>query len=1022
MGNPATFRYCGGCGRSLGLPTSPLPSPAPGLRERRQLTVLFCDLVGSTQLSTRLDAEDLGDVIAQYFALCKSVFERHGGFVDGEQGDSLRVYFGYPHSRDDDARRAALAALDAVAEVRALGERLGARVGAGLEVHVGIDTGEAVVGEDAAGAAGPLVVGEVPNIARRLQEAAAAGTVLVGGNTHRLIASGFDCLPLESLVLKGLPQPLAAWRLVGDRGYAGAIELFGARALPPLLGRDAELALLEQRWSRAREGHGQVVLISGEPGIGKSRLAHAFVAALAHEPHSVHVLQCHEQYANSALYPAAELLERRLHFTRDDGASARRTKLDAAFGAGVLPEPSALACAAALLSLPADELPALPARRLRERTLEWLTLWLLGGTAARPAALVIEDAHWADATTLEFVAAAVSQVASRRAMLIVTCRPEFMPSWTLRSHISMMSLQRLSAAETLALVASIAGRLDAGLLKQIVARSDGVPLYAEELASMLVGSGADAAETASALPTSVPQTLRGSLTARLDHLKTAKPLAQMASVLGREFPYRLARLVSGQDDAELLVGLAELVRAELLFENTASPEPSYAFKHVLLQEAAYLSLLKAQRIELHARTAAALVEHFGELTAAHPEIVALHFAAAGRSAEAADGWHRAGVLALEASAYVEAVAHLRRALEQLAALPLGERSGGEVKCLITLGSALAETRGYASTEVEETFGRVYRVTEGLGDGDELYSALTGLHAFQQVRGQLRRAVASARRLVHLSSAGDDALRRAQAHRCLGWSLLCTGDFTGGEQHLQQALGLFDRLRVNEHSRLFGMHPWVAGFANSGLLQWFLGRPEQALARCREAQALARELRQPLAMAYALAVSAAVHTCRREPTATLELAREVTQIASGDAMPYWAAWVATLGGWALAGLGNYDEGLAQLREGLDRYRATGAQLFEPWSLGLLAEVHADAGKPDLALAAIESALASPLLADGYFYAAELYRMKGALLRATGTPAHEAEQFLRRALELARAQGARVFESRAAESLGAGATRA
>lgn len=1018
---PGWFRFCGACGAALtATPARRLRVPdAPRPRERRPLTVLFCDLAGSTSLSTRLDAEDFADLIGRYFVLCKAIFERHGGYVDREEGDCLRVYFGYPQAHDDDASNAARASLETVAAVRQLGRELGARAAGGLEVHIGIHTGEVVAGEldghDVRQI--PLVAGDVPNVAKRLEEQAAAGTVLLSAATHRLLRGGFVVEATGPLALKGVQQPVQAYRLSGH-GRTGAIEAFGARELGPLLGREQELAALGRCLAEADAGRGQAIVLGGEAGIGKSRLVHAFVASLAGE-RRLHVLQCEEQFSNTAFHPVVELLQEVLQLAHDDPAARREALLAEAFRSGALPDAAALPHVASLLGVAlgvalGGTAPVVTARLQRERMLEWLSGWLLGGgTAERAAILVVEDVHWADASTLEFLASAIARIADRPVLLLITCRREFTPPWPPQPHVTPLALNRLAAAEAALLVRNIARHVapPPAVLAQIAARSDGVPLYVEELTSMLLETGAFA-DAGDALPNAlaIPQTLRGSLMARLDHLRSAKPTAQVAAVLGREFSYRLVRLVSGLDDAALQAALSELIGAELLFQRSLQPELTYAFKHALIQEAAYLSLLRTRRTELHDRTARVLTDHFGEIAASQPEILAHHCASAGRSAEAVDHWHRAGTRALETSADVEAVGHLRRALRQLDAEPAGpERAAREVKCLITLGSALADMRGYAQPEVEETFGRVHKLCENMGDSDELYSTLTGLHAFYHVRGHLLRAIDTGRLLVRSAEAGGDALRRAQAHRCLGWSLFSVGQLEAGDRHLETALGLFDRMRAGEHSRLHGMHPWVAGFANRALLLWFAGKPDLALAHCEQACGLARELRQPLALAYALSVSAAVHVCRGEPEATLGLVREVTDLASDDRMPYWGAWTASLGAWALAGTGRRAEGLVALEAAIERYRATGAQLFEPWSLGLLADVLIAADEPQRALAAVDAALAVPLVADGYFYGAELYRLKGELLRAAGDN-DAGTAWLARALALARSQGARALEQR------------
>jgi len=1029
---PGGSRFCGQCGHELSAPSTghpegasaPLGEQVRGGRERRQLTVLFCDLVDSTLMSSRLDAEDFGDLIGEYFQRCKAAFERFGGYVDREEGDSLRVYFGYPLARDDDAHRAVRAALEVIDGVRQLGVELDRP----LEVHIGIHSGEVVAGEMAgpAGRPGPLVVGDVPNIAKRLEESAPRGAVYVGPSTYRLAESLFTWEGVGPLTLKGIPAPVSAYRAVRYRGMSRTIDLFDARVLTPMQDRREELALLQKRWASARRGRSQVVLVSGEPGIGKSRLVHAFVTALAGQTCTVLATQCQEQYVDSAWFPFVDLLKRQLGFDAERPASERAAELEAAFAAGRLPQPEALPLVAALLSLP----PVGPALNLwprlqRERTLDWLVHWILGGTSAKPLLLVLEDAHWADASTLDALALLMERATSRRALVLITYRPEFTPPWPLRSHMSQVSLSRLSAEETSEMVMSLAAgeTLPPGLLFPITTRSDGVPLFVEELTKMLLESVAKlerddaAALTNGARAVKIPETLRGSLVARLDHLGSAKGTAQIAAVLGREFSYKLIQAVSRHADNALLADLGQLIDAELLYQRGQPPTATYTFKHALVQEAAYLSLLKARRADYHERTARVLMREFPELAEAHPELVAQHCAEAGLVDEAVSHWHRAGERALEASADVEAVAHLRKALELLAASPREpKRIDGEVKCLVTLGSALMVVRGYGASEVEEAFARAYLLCEELGDHrNQLYKALTGLHTFYQVHGPLHRAVELAQRLVIIADETGDSLRRAQAHRCLGWSLFCSGSLQLGSDHLEIALGLFDQMRAQEHTRVHGADPQVLGFVNSALLACFVGRPDNALDRSERAIALARKLRQPLALAYALCMSAAVHCCRQDPERTLTLARDAMALSAEHALPYFAAWGSTLLGWALVHTGRHTDGLAALRKGLDDYRATGALLFEPSSLALLAESCLVAGLADEAREAVELAFKSPMFARDYFYSAELHRLRGRLIAKTGGDMAQAAACTRTALDLAQSQGAVALVERAEEQL-------
>lgn len=992
-----------------------------GQRERRQLTILFCDLAGSTALSARMDPEDFGELIAAYFGLCNTTFRRYRAYVDREEGDSLRVYFGYPSARDDDALRAVSAALEIVGAVAQLGARLGHR----LAVHIGVHTGEVVAGEaDADERPGPRVIGQAPNIAKRLQELAPPDGLYVSAATIRLVERHFEAEALGQVALKGLPQPVEVFRVISQRGPASTIEQFDGRALAPLVSRDQELSLLEHRWALACGGQAQVVLVKGEPGIGKSRLLHAFLSRPDRTNYRVLTTQCQEQFANSALYPLIDLLQRDLGLERERSTGEQAAALEAAVVSGRVSSPEALPLVGNLLALPvATPVAEDSARAQRERTLDWLVQWVLGADAGMPVALVIEDLHWADASTLDFLGLMLEQAHARRILILLTYRPEFVPPWPMRRHFNELALCRVSLSEALGMAQNIAGTtpLPDEILHRIAARSDGVPLFVEELTKMLLearGSGDWQSHPAQpdTAAVSIPETLRGSLTARLDYLSVAKSIAQLASVLGREFSYTLIRLVSDMDEDRLQEALAELVEAELLFQRGLPPNASFVFKHALVQEAAYLSLLKARRADYHLRAATVLVDRFGDLIERHPELAAHHYAAAGKAEHACDFWHRAGRRALEASADVEAAGHLRLSLRQLELLPNREEQvGREVNCLITLGSALTATCGYAATEVEEVFARAHTLCQSLGDIEQLYAALIGLHGFYQVRGSLRPAVALGEQLVAIAEERDDRLWRAQSHRCLGWSLFCNGQLAAGAEHLSIALALFDRLQAQEHVRTQGAHPWVVGFVNIALLEWFAGNADRAIERSRQGLDLARELQVPLPLAYALCMSAEVHCLRREPEPALALAGEAIELALKHGLPYWSSWGATLQGWALVHLGQHAAGLAALREGLDAYRATGAKLFEASSLALLAESYVTAGDTGRALETIEIALANPLLADGYFYTPELYRLHGELLCAAGGDVSLALLSTHKALELARAQGAAGVELRAAEQL-------
>lgn len=1029
------MRFCGQCGRALSIgAAAPVaarhgaPEAEVETRERRPLTIVFCDLVASTRLSALLDPEDFSTLIREYFRAAAETFERHGGHVDKEEGDLLRVYFGYPRAHDDDAVRAAHAALEVLKVVAALSPSLPLPSGDELQVRVGVHTGEAIVHE--AGQPrpphAPLVLGEAPNIAKRVQEAAAPGTVMIGETTRRIVERAFVCESTGRIRIAGLERHETVHRLLSRRGATRSIDGFATRSLAPLIGRSEELAILTRRWALAANGCGQVVLVSGEPGIGKSRLLHSFVSGLSAA--SAHVLsaQCLEPYANSALYPFFDLLRRELNLRRDEPLDDRLERVKKAIGAGRLPPSPSDNVLGSLVALSSLAIPADTSPRLhREQLLDWLARWILLSTADRPIVLLVEDTHWADASTMDLLVLLFERVASARALVLLSFRTGHESGWPMRAHFSQLALSRLAVHETRQLVRNIAGaeRFEESLVATIAARSDGVPLFVEELTRMLVDAGIQESPTSqpsgagAAGRVPIPETLRGSLAARLDQLGASKHVAQTAAVLGREFSHALLKHLIDVHERTLQQALSELVEAGLLFQREGESEVSYAFKHALIQEAAYASLLKPRRTELHGRTAMVLLEHFGDIAAQHPELVAHHFACAGRDVQAVEHWHRAGVRDVEASADVEALAHLRAALGQIerstARASLVER---EIECLVTLGSALTSVQGYAAAEVEHAFGRAHDLCARLPDKEPLYRALTGLHSFYQVRGPLSRAVELGERLLEIARDSSDVLRRAQAHRCLGWALFCCGRLVEGRTHLDAALGLFDDLRSNEHSRLYGAHPWVVGHVNSALLEWFAGRTALSFERSARAIELARALRRPLALAYALCMTAAVHCSRRDVRSTLAHANEVLELANRFTMPYWAAWARTLRGWALAHAGEPARGIAEMLEGLERYRATGARLFEPSTLGLLAECHSLAGNAAAARLAIDEALGSDIVAGGYFASPELLRISGEQLLIAGAGIDAAALPLRRAIELGLQQQAWSSLLRAARVLG------
>lgn len=1029
--NPPDARYCTRCGTAVA-PSVDAPqatdtvAASMGGLERRSVTIMFCDLVGSTALSGRLDPEDLGTVLLAYRETVSNTVRKFGGFVARYVGDSLLVYFGYPLAHDDDAVRALQAAMQIRTDLAQLSTRLADLAGGTLSVHIGIHTGEVIAGEFGSGAMreAAAVVGETPNIAARLQGVAGADEVIISHATHRLVQGRFVFEALPQLQLRGVDLPQSAYRLVANRPESAAADHWQQVSVSELLGREEELGLLAKRWRRVQDGDGQVALVSGEAGIGKTRLLQALATRIGPEAGASLTCQCSPYFTNSAFFPFADLVRRQLKLgaqpTQADIHAALAAELNARKVASrdALPLVAAMLAGAALPDATSERSP----QAQRDTFMEWLAAWLVA--SPHPLILIVEDLHWADASTLDFLGLLVDQIASSPVFLLLSFRSEFRPPWPIRSNMFHLTLGRLSSGDVRAIVDRLTeGKpLPATILAQVIEKTDGVPLFVEEFTKMVIEAGvletpAGGATASASRAIDVPDTLRGSLLARLDRQGEAKSVAQIAAVIDREISFRLLQAVCGLSDDVLKARAATLVDAELLLQRGVPPESHYTFKHSLIRDAAYQSLLKSSRAVYHRQTAEALLANFPALAEGHPEFVAHHFSKAGLSDRAFGYWRAAGMRALEASANVEASAHLAKALEEVASQPeSAAQAAREVELQIALGTALTAARGYGSTEVERTYARAYALCENLGDErQQLFAALSGLHSFYQVRGPLQRARDVALRLVRLAERSGDQSQLAQAHRRYGWSLFCSGQMREGKEHLDRALGLYDATRSSEHSIVYGAHPWIVGFVNSAWLEWVVGHPQVAIERSRTAVTLARELGRPLSLAYALCMSAAVHQCDADPQQTLELAANTVALARENSMPYWIAWGSVLEGWALVQLDQFDTGFKTLESGLRAYRDTGAELFRPYSLCLLAEACRAKGRVAEALDHLDEALASAAAQGVQFYTAEIHRLRGDLALDLGREPEVALAAYRESMALANAQGALAFELRAAASL-------
>jgi class 3 adenylate cyclase/predicted ATPase len=1005
-------------------PTAVVTVPAPGApaqvdAERRQLTVMFCDLVGSTALSTRHDPEDLRELIGDYHRAAAETVGRFDGFVAKYMGDGVLIYFGYPQAHEDDAERAVWAAL---AVIEAVG-RLPARED--LRVRVGIATGLAVVGdligEGAAQERG--VVGETPNLAARLQALATPNTLVIAEATRRQIGELFDLEDLGPQQLAGFAEPQRAWRVLGESGKVSRFEALRSGETP-LVGRDEEVELLRRRWEQAKSGEGRVVLISGEPGIGKSRLMAALSAHIETEPHTRLRYFCSPHHQDSALYPFIARLERAAGFARDDTVDAKLGKLRALLAPGTRDDDD-IALLSELLSLPssAADLNLSPQRK-REKLFEALLNQLEAEARRGPVLMVFEDAHWIDPTSRELLDLSVDRVRHLPVMLAITFRPEFQPLWGDRSYVMNLALNRLGERDGEALVHKLAGNaaLTAEIVAEIVERTDGVPLFVEELTKAVLESAGQSDQVAAVLGAaslaahSVPATLHASLMARLDRLgPVPKETAQIGAVLGREFSYELIERVAHRPERELRAALGQLRDAGLLFCRGTAPHASYLFKHALIQDAAYQSLLKSRRQQLHQQIAQVLAERFPETTETQPELLAHHYTEAGLSPQAIPYWQKAGERAAQRSANVEAISHLTKGLESLKTLSnTPERIEQELDFQATLGSVLMATKGFGAPEVESAYARARELCQQVGETPHLFTALLGMRLFYGARAKHKTACEIAEQCLRIAERIQDPTFLLGAHHALGDTIYWTGDFVLARAHQEQAIALYNPRLHRALNFGQGYDLGMDARAHAAWVLWYLGYPDQALQRSHEALTLAGELAHPFSLAHALDCAAWLLQLRREEQAVKERAEAAILLATEHRFAMEVAWGTTLRGWALAAQGQREEGISQIRQGLTAWQATEADLFLPWWLAFLAQAYGQVGQTEEGLTILTEALAEADKNGERFYEAELYRLRGELRLQLGAQ-EKAEEDFRQAITLARRQHAKSWELRAVMSL-------
>jgi predicted ATPase/class 3 adenylate cyclase len=1042
--NPANAKFCLECGSPLTLAETAAPRHSEWAfaeAERRQMTCLFCDLVNSVGLSERLDPEELRETLAAYHRVCATVIRRFEGHTHNYLGDGIMVYFGFPSAHEDDAQRAVRTGLRIVEAVEQLNSRLQSDYGIDLHVRIGIDTGLVVAGAVAADEGmEDAAVGVPPNIAARLQALAAPDSVVISAAAYRLIAGYFDCRDLGVHAIRGISQPMAVYQVLHESGARTRLDVAARRGLPPMQGRDDELATLADRWAQARVGQGGVALVAGEPGIGKSRLIWALQQHVAQSPDAFLVhLDCSPYFMNTAFYPVVQMLERVLEFGRDD-TDQRLDKLDGLLAQYGFDLPTVGPPLAGLLAVPFEgRYPPLdlPADRQRQLTIDALITILLVRADYQPLLVVVEDLHWIDPSSLDLLTQLIEHVPRTRQLVVLSFRPEFKPPWPEGPGLERLDLNRLDREASARIVTEIAGMpAPAELLDQLVEKADGVPLYLEELTKLVSEQGLirrgngrlDPVRPRPAL--AVPATLADSLTARLDRLTDAKGVAQLGAAIGRQFSYELIEAVSkttaSVDTRALWHNLARLVDAGLLFVEHNPRGETYTFKHALIQDAAYGSLLRTTRLQYHRHIAQALTEHFPVTVKTAPELLAHHYTQASMMAEAVPCWLDAGQRALRASANSEAIAHLTTGLDLLADLPAGpERAAVELQFRLTLGPAYMAIRGYAAPEVEACYQRARELRRELGDTLDDTSqgvpALHGLWTNHIVRAQHTSAIALGEQVLQLGAATNDDGLLLQGNMEVGWSHFFLGELEQAREHLERVLALYDPERHSSHAFTYGDDPATSARSNLAQALWLLGYVDQSLRYSEENLAILRSvIDHPYSVAFGLDLAAVVRQYRSDAPATRTLVDEALALSEAHGLVFIDAMASILKGWALAQEGDLAEGTAQMRHGLAAQLATGAELARPYWLCLITEACLESGAALDGLALLDEAEVAVQQTNERYWEAEIHRLRGQLLLAASDPAapavvRSAEECYRRALEVARRQGARSLELRAAVSL-------
>jgi class 3 adenylate cyclase/predicted ATPase len=969
------------------------------LPERRQLTVLFSDIVGSTFLSEQLDPEDLREIIRNYQNACTSAIFRYEGYLANFLGDGVLAFFGYPTAHEDDAYRAIQAGLDIINSIKTLSKQIEKELGVSLKVRIGIHTGLVVVGDidKSDTLESRTIFGQTPNLAARIQATAEPNAVHISADTHKLTRGYFDSSDLGMHNFKGISQAIAIYRVNRAANVYSRLDANNNRLIP-FVGREAELGLLREKWQRAQTGKGQIVLLSGEAGIGKSRLVHSLKEHAGQDTGFQSIeLRSSPYHQTSSFYPIIDFLEHSVfQFEKNDALDEKLAKIERFLKQYDMPLADSVPLVASLLSIPLSKeyaLPALTPQRQKQKTIELLNSIFLHQASQKSVLFILEDLHWIDPSSLEIIDQLMETCSQHKILIVLIYRPYFKPAWQPKNNMLTLELTGLSETNANKIIDRISNTkaLPKEAVQHIIEKTDGIPLFLEELTKSVIESGmlidtGDKYELSAAFHTfGIPATIQDSLTARLDRFPQAKQVAQLASVIGREFSYSVLASIPGEHQENLPRYLNTLVGAGILFEHGSSTNMLYSFKHALIQDTAYSSLLKSARKSYHKLIAESIEATSPELVETQPELIAQHYTKATENEKAIPFWLAAGLRALQHSANLESIAHLKQGLELVDSVSDNSlRVSFEMQLYSTLGPAIIATRGFGDTEVGDTYHKLGELPQLPGNKPHIKFAVWGQWVYSLVRGKLAKAHSLSLKMQQAGQDTNDTEMLIEGHWMLGDTLFWLADFNTAQHELEQTIELYNPELHHTHAYIYGQDPCVAAHCYLSCTHWYLGNLDKAYAENAVAIQLANSLRHPFSIGWSLAFTFMIRMFGREFQEAKEWSERTIAYCNEQAYPFWINAATIVHGWATCMLGDVKCGLPLIEQGLAGWDSIGSIIVRPMFMGLHAEALGLGGKEqtDSALSIIDKAIA---LAKAHHEVAselDLHRIKGELHKKNG----------------------------------------